>query len=55
MSVEERDQGKVSWRVYWAYIRSGGIVLMSGTVLAIFGGEAMSQLQQVIQSGLWLS
>ena len=49
MTEEERDEGKVNWRVYWAYVRDGGVVLSVLTVLAVCGGEAMSQLQQVLQ------
>ena len=47
MTEEERDEGKVSWRVYWAYARDGGVLLTALTVLAVCGGQAMSQLQQV--------
>ena len=49
MTEEERDEGKVNWRVYWAYIRDGGVALSVLTVLSVCGGEAMSQLQQVRQ------
>lgn len=47
MTDEERDEGKVNWRVYWAYVREGGLILITLTVLCTWGGEAMSQLQQV--------
>lgn len=47
MTEEERDEGKVNWRVYWAYIRDGGVALSVLTVLSVCAGEAMSQLQQV--------
>lgn len=49
MTEEERDEGKVNWRVYWAYIRDGGVVLSALTVLSVCGGEAMNQLQQARQ------
>lgn len=47
MTDEERDEGKVNWHVYWRYIREGGLILITLTVLCTWGGEAMSQLQQV--------
>lgn len=51
MSVEEREEGSVSWRVYWEYIVAlGGIVLVSLILAAYISDQGSS-----IMSNWWLS
>ncbi len=46
MTEEERDEGKVGWHVYRAYVREGGPLLALLILAIICGGEVMNQLQQ---------
>lgn len=51
ITVEERDVGSVSWRVYKDYAMAIGGVLLVGTIIAFYSGDQAAQ----VASSWWLS
>ena len=47
MTEEEQDEGQVSFRVYWAYFKSGSGLLSVLVLITLAAAEAMNQYQSV--------
>ena len=47
MSEEEQDEGQVSYKVYWAYFKSGSGLLSILILITLAAAEAMNQYQSV--------
>ncbi len=47
MSEEEQDEGQVSFKVYWAYFKSGSGLLSVLILIVLSAAEAMNQYQSV--------
>uniref|UniRef100_A0A6B2KWS6 Uncharacterized protein n=1 Tax=Arcella intermedia TaxID=1963864 RepID=A0A6B2KWS6_9EUKA len=51
MTKELKEEGGVSWRIYWSYVQYvGGLLVASAILLAIFGETAL-----VMTANYWLS
>lgn len=47
MTEEEQDEGQVSFKVYWAYFKSGSGLLSILILILLSVAEAMNQYQSV--------
>ncbi len=45
-----RQEGNVSWRVYWSYVNQLGLLSSLGVTVLLFGGQAVS-----VASDWWLA
>ena len=50
MHREHRQEGDVSWGVYWAYVHRLGLGYSAGVTALLFGGQACS-----VASDWWLA